>query len=113
MRIDDQKAYDVMKGNRNRLSDDIDKLKLENDELRKLIIKYKHDLFDSESINGDMKNISVLALAVSFIIAMFFGVLAFFFMDHGSGFNAMLSIIIGVWWFSCFGYYFVWRLDSK
>lgn len=111
MRIDDQRAFDIMKDNRDMLSDDVDKLKLENDELRRLVIKYKHDLFDAESAVGDMKNISMIGMAVSFIIAVFFGVLAFFFLDHGSGFDTMLSIVIGVWWFSCFGYYFVWRLD--
>lgn len=111
MRIDDQRAFDIMKDNRNRLSDDVDKLKLENDELSRLVIKYKHDLFDAESVNSDMKNISVISLAVSFIMCMFFGVLAFFFLDPGSSFNTMLAIIIGVWWFASFGYYFVWRLD--
>jgi len=113
MRIDDQKTFDLMKENRDRLSDDVNKLKLENDGLNKLVIKYKHDLFDSESVNSDMKNISVLSLAVSFIISMFFGVLAFFFLDRGTGFNTMLAIIIGVWWFASFGYYFVWRIDVK
>jgi hypothetical protein len=113
MRIDEQKTFDLMKNDRDRLSNEVDRLKLENDGLRKLVINYKHDLFNSESVNSDMKNISVLSLAVSFIISMFFGVLAFFFLAPGSGFDAMLAIIIGVWWFASFGYYFVWRMDVK
>jgi len=81
------------------------------DKMKDDLIECRHKLYNSEAENDYMKNISFIGAAVSFILAMFFGVIAFFFMDHGSGFNTMLSIIVGVWWFSCFGYYGFWRID--
>jgi len=113
MNIDDQVALDAMKANRNRLSEDVDRLKKNNEELRDLLIKCRHKSYDIEAEKDMMNNISFLGTSVSFILAMFVGVLCFFFIDDVSGSSKMICIIIGVWFSSFLGYYAVWRLDIK
>jgi hypothetical protein len=107
---------DELSDEKSKIEDDYDKTVADNQKLRveinlvrqELYRCYK-DLMNSCALIGSMNNASWLATGISFIIAMFFTVLSMHSLAPSADWNAIIGVGAGTWFFGVFVYYGVWR----
>ena len=93
--------------------DNVDELKKENEELRKLVIKSRHRSYNIELRNDKMENISWWAVLISFIVSYAVGFVIISAMCTQTDMSAKVSVCVGLWFSTWVSYYFSWRFDNK
>ena len=92
---------------------DVDELKKENEELRKLVIKSRHRSYNIELRNDKMENISWWAVLISFIVSYAVGFAILINMCPSADMSVKVSVCVGLWFSTWVSYYFSWRFDNK
>jgi hypothetical protein len=113
MNVNDQVAFDAMKDNRDKLSEDVDKLKKNNEQLRDLLIKCRHKSYNIEAKNDKMKDISFWAVLTSFIVSYCVGFVIISAMCTQTDMSAKVCVSVGLWFSTWLTYYFTWRFENK
>ena len=93
--------------------DNVDELKKENEELRKLVIKSRHKSYDIELRNDKMENISWWAVMISFIVSYAVGFVIISEMCTQTDMSAKVCVSVGLWFSTWLTYYFIWRFENK
>lgn len=106
MKLDDETAFNALRGER-------DDLRKQLDDLRRQLILERHKSYEIESVSDRMKNGSWLGVAVSFLITFVFGYLIINSLTPIEFFSDKLGIIVGIWSSSWMVYYLTWRLEFK
>ena len=95
------------------MKDIIDKLKLENAELRKLIIKSRHTAYEIEARNDRMKNISWFSVLISFIVSYAVGFVIIGALCTNVDIIVKIKVSVLLWFTTWTTFYFSWRYDNK
>lgn len=106
MKISDEKAFELLK-------DDRDALEEENRLLKNRVHYYVNKLFEADSLISKMKNCSWIGVSISLVISFAFSILAFHSLSDSYDTNELIGVTAGVWWCSLFTYYIFWRLEFK
>lgn len=113
MNIDDEKAFKLLRDDRDTLEEENRALKEDNALLKRQAEHYAELWFDADAANDRMKNISWWAVVASFIISYVLGFAIIHSMCPTADLGVKMFTSVGVWFGTWVTYYFVWLFDNS